>query len=71
MKSLLALMTLLLTLSACDKPLIRPKGSDQEWQQRQEHIKHDEQQAQEQQDRQVKVNPNQTIDPIKLNPANN
>lgn len=71
MKSFVAFMTLLLTLTACDRPLIRPKGSDSEWQQRQEQMRLDEQQAQEQEDREVRVDHSRTIDPIKLNPANN
>lgn len=71
MKSLVTLAALLFTIAACDRPLIRPKGSDIQWQQRQEQMHLDEQQAQEQEDREVKVDHERTIDPIKLNPANN
>jgi hypothetical protein len=71
MKSLVTLAALLFTIAACDRPLIRPKGSDSEWQQRQEQMRLDEQQAQEQEDREVRVDHGETIDPIKLNPANN
>jgi hypothetical protein len=71
MKSLVTLAALLLTIAACDRPLIRPKGSDTEWQQRQEQMRLDEQQEQEQEDREVHVDHERTIDPIKLNPANN
>lgn len=80
MKSFVAFMTLLLTLAACDKPLIRPKGSDVEWQQKQEQIEHekhpdqnhlDQERQQEEQSREVRVDHDRTIDPIKLNPANN
>lgn len=70
MKSLMAMTALLITIAACDRPLIRPKGSDSEWQQRQEQMRLDEQQEQEQEDREVYRAP-QSIDPIKLNPANN
>lgn len=71
MKSLVTLAALLFTIAACDRPLIRPKGSDTEWQQRQEQMRIDEQQEQEQEDREVKVDQGESIDPIELNPANN
>jgi len=80
MKSFVTLAALIFTLAACDKPLIRPKGSDTQWQQRQEQmerekhedIKHlDEERQQEEHSREVNVDHERVIDPIKLNPANN
>lgn len=83
MKSLVTLAALLFTIAACDRPLIRPKGSDIQWQQRQEQMEHekhqdikhlDEEQEREEQTREVNVDRErsfETIDPIKLNPANN
>jgi predicted small lipoprotein YifL len=80
MKSLMAMTALLITIAACDRPLIRPKGSDIQWQQKQEQMereKHqdinhsDEDRQQEEQAREVNVDHQSTIDPIKLNPANN
>lgn len=81
MKSLMAMTALLVTIAACDRPLIRPKGSDIQWQQRQEQMereKHedhehlDQERQQEERAREVNVDhENRMIDPIKLNPANN
>lgn len=83
MKSLVTLTALIFTLAACDRPLIRPKGSDIQWQQRQEQMeqeKHqdtrhlDEERQQEERSREVNVyreHSYETIDPVKLNPANN
>lgn len=80
MKSLVAMTALLITITACDRPLIRPKGSDIQWQQKQEQMekekhedyKHlDQERQQEEQAREVNVDHGTTIDPIKLNPGNN
>lgn len=83
MKSFVTLAALLFTIAACDRPLVRPKGSDTQWQQRQEQMeqeKHqdtrhlDEERQQEERLREVNVDRErkfETIDPIKLNPVNN
>ena len=71
MRSLVAGIAILFTLAACDRPLIRPKGSDTEWQQRQEQLTADEQQEQAQEDREVRIDHERGHDPLIFNPANN
>lgn len=71
MKSLVTIVAILFSLAACDRPLIRPKGSDVEWQQRQEQMRLDEQHEQEQEDREVRVDHEKGKDPLIFNPANN
>ena len=82
MKFLGFMFSMLLIASACDRPLVRPKGSDIEWQQRQEQqqeqerfeekqLKLDERQEKELEDREVKADKrHQDIQDINFNPAN-
>lgn len=44
MKVLTTISLFVFLFQACDRPLVRPKGSDQEWMQRQERMEQDKKQ---------------------------